>query len=145
LVTTLNGANDTTYAHDLSFTLAGCYYVTAIDTIGNESSPSNIVCKDNCPDYSLPNVFTPNNDGANDLFLPFPYRFIDRIEIQVFNRWGGLVFETNDPDINWDGTNVSGSDVAEGAYFYQCKVYELVNDSNAAPIVLEGFIQLIRG
>jgi gliding motility-associated-like protein len=145
LITTLNGANDTTYAHDLAFTLAGCYYVTAIDTVGNESLPSNVVCKDNCPDYSLPNVFTPNNDGANDLFLPFPYRFIDRIEMQIFNRWGGLVFETNNPDINWDGTNISGKDLAEGAYFYQCKVYELTNAPNATPIILEGFIQLIRG
>jgi len=145
LIETINGATDTTYNHDLVFTLAGCYYVTAIDTVGNESLPSNVVCKDNCPDYRLPNVFTPNNDGANDLFLPFPYRFIDRIEMQIFNRWGGLVFETNDPDINWDGTNISGKDVAEGAYFYQCKVYELVNDSNAVPIVLDGYIQLIRG
>lgn len=144
-IQTITGATDTTYNHDLVFTLAGCYYVTAIDTIGNESLPSNIVCKENCPDYSLPNVFTPNNDGANDQFLPFPYRFVDRIEMQIFNRWGGLVFETTNPDINWDGTNISGQDVAEGAYFYQCKVYELVNDPNAEPVILEGYIQLIRG
>ncbi len=145
LIETLSGASDTTYNHDLVFTLAGCYYVTAVDTIGNESAPSNIVCKDNCPDYRLPNVFTPNGDGANDQFLPFPYRFIDKIDMQVYNRWGGLIFQTNDPNINWDGTNLEGKDVAEGAYFYQCKVYELVSDPNAAPIVLEGFIQLIRG
>lgn len=145
IIETLNGATDTTYNHDLVFTLAGCYYVTAIDTIGNESRASNVVCKDNCPDYSLPNVFTPNNDGANDFFLPFPYRFIDKIDMQVYNRWGGLVFSTNDPDINWDGTNTSGKDLAEGTYFYQCKVYELVNDPNAEPVILEGFIQLIRG
>jgi gliding motility-associated-like protein len=146
VIETLNGgATDTLYNHNLGFTVAGCYYVTALDTIGNESLPSNIVCKDNCPDYRLPNVFTPNNDGANDLFKPFPYRFVDRIEIQIFNRWGGLVFESTDPEIDWDGTNISGEDLGEGAYFYQCKVYELLNSPDAAPIVLEGYIQLIRG
>jgi len=146
LIETLNGgATDTLYDHDLGFTVAGCYYVTAIDTVGNESQPSNIICKDNCPDYRLPNVFTPNNDGANDLFKPFPYRFVDRIEIQIFNRWGGLVFESTNPEIDWNGTNLSGEALGEGAYFYKCKVYELVNNPDAVPIELEGYIQLIRG
>lgn len=146
LIETLNGgADDTLYNHDLGFTVAGCYYLTAIDTIGNESLPSNIICKDNCPDYRLPNVFTPNNDGTNDLFKPFPYRFVDRIEIQIFNRWGGLVFESTNPEIDWDGTNKAGEALGEGAYFYQCKVYELLNDPNAQPILLDGYIQLIRG
>lgn len=145
LVTTITGANDTTYAHQLDLTIAGCYYVTAFDTLGNESEPSNIICKDNCPNYSLPNVFTPNNDGVNDVFLPFPYRFIDRVEMKIFNRWGGLVHETTDPDINWEGKNLQGKEVAEGVYYYTVKVYELVNDPNIPPFELEGYIQLIRG
>ena len=79
------------------------------------------------------------------LSKPFPYRFVDRIEIQIFNRWGGLVFESTNPEIDWDGTNLSGDNLGEGAYFYQCKVYELVNNPDAVPIELEGYIQLIRG
>ncbi len=67
---------------------AGCYYVTAVDRSGNEC-PSNTVCKDNCPYYELPNVFTPNGDGSNDLFTPFPCpRFVQSVSFVVHNRWG---------------------------------------------------------
>ncbi len=59
------------YIHKNLPSFAGCYYVTAVDRSGNESRPSNTVCKDNCPYYELPNVMTPNADGKNDLFEAF--------------------------------------------------------------------------
>jgi gliding motility-associated-like protein len=137
---------DTTFFHNTPLGLAGCYAVTAIDSFDNESVYSNIVCVDNCPVYELPNVFTPNGDGQNDLFIPFPYRFVDRIEMQIFNRWGGLVFETENPDINWDGTNLNGDILAEGTYFYKCIVYERrLGGESQRPDLLQGFIELIRG
>ena len=79
---------------------------------------------DNCPRYELPNAFTPNSDGDNDVFIPYPYCFIDRIEIQIFNRWGELVFQSMDPNINWDGTNQAGDDLPVGTYYYKCRVFE---------------------
>ena len=84
-----------TFNHQPETGIAGCYYSTAIDTVGNESGPSNIVCVENCPYYELPNVFSPNGDGANDTFKPFPYRFIERVEMKIFNRWGNLVIRNN--------------------------------------------------
>ncbi len=136
---------DTTHVHQPEIGIAGCYVVTALDTLGNESEFSNVVCVDNCPLYELPNVFTPNGDGANDLFIPFTSRFVDRIEMQIFNRWGGLVHETNDPMINWDGKNLKGNDLAEGVYYYTCKVFETrVNGVVENSDILSGFIQLIR-
>ncbi|MEO0340290.1 MAG: gliding motility-associated C-terminal domain-containing protein, partial [Bacteroidota bacterium] len=63
LIENIQGAFNTDYVHQLLETVAGCYYVTAVDSLGNESLPSNIICKENCPNYRLPNVFTPNNDG----------------------------------------------------------------------------------
>ena len=108
--------------------IAGCYAVTAFDSIGNESLCCNIVCRDidSCPGYQLPNVFTPNADGKNDFFKPFPYTSVEKIKIDIFNRWGISVFDTENPDINWDGkdknTNVLCSD---GVYYYVCDVYEI--------------------
>ena len=145
LIETHTNAEDTTYAHTPGLSIAGCYTVTAIDSVGNESVMSNIACVDNCPIYTLPNVFTPNDDGNNDHFIPFPYRFIEKINIKIHNRWGGLVFETSDPDINWDGTNLKGEPLAEGVYYYACEVFEQrLNGTVQRDKGLSGFIHIIR-
>ncbi|MEM9990382.1 MAG: gliding motility-associated C-terminal domain-containing protein [Bacteroidota bacterium] len=141
----VNGASNTFYSHAPENSIAGCYTVTAVDELFKESAPSKRSCEDNCPIYELPNTFTPNGDGQNDIFIPYAYRFVERIELQVFNRWGQLVFETTDPDINWTGDNLNGEGLADGVYHYTCIVYEnrvagIVQQSE----VLKGFIQLIR-
>ena len=146
LIATIDGITNISYEHQPDLGIAGCYSVTAVDLNGNESEFSNIVCVDNCPFYELPNTFTPNGDGTNEVFKPFPYRFIDRVEFKVFNRWGGLVFETTDPDLNWDGTNLSRKELAEGVYFYTCRVFEArVTGVREQEIILNGPIHLIRG
>ncbi len=126
--------------------IAGCYYITAIDSIGNESNPGNIVCVDNCPIYILPNTFTPNGDNKNDLFKPRFKRFISSIDINIFNRWGGLVFKSNNPDINWNGTDLQGKVLDEGVYYYTCTVNSLLSQNNLkATEPLSGYIHIIRG
>ena len=126
-ITFINDPNDTTLVHNDMGSIAGCYYVTALDSIqySNESVPSNIVCVDNCPIYFLPNVFSPNGDGINDVFRPIlPYKFIDSIEFVVYNRWGNVVFRTSDPMLNWKGLDQeTGKPVVDGVYFYTAKVY----------------------
>jgi gliding motility-associated-like protein len=125
-------AGQTSYLHEAIDFVTGCYYVNAVDSTGNISTASNIVCVDYdvCPVLDLPNVFTPNADQFNDLFVPIGYpeinpnANIERIELVIFNRWGNLVFETNNPAIEWDGKNQrTGTDCAEGTYFYVCEVY----------------------
>jgi gliding motility-associated-like protein len=126
--------------------LEGCFYIVAFDSVFNESPPSNIVCMKNCPDYRLPNAFSPNNDGHNDVFRPYPYRFVHKVEFKIYNRWGNIIFETSDPDINWKGENQHGKNVPDGTYFYSCKVFE-TNSSGVGvdnPLNLTGFIELIR-
>ena len=114
------------YEHRPEISIAGCYYLTAVDSFRNESSKSNIICLDDCTYYELPNVFSPNNDGINDLYQPkMPYYFVTKVDMKIFNRWGLLMFETEDPDINWNGTNYrNGKPVSDGVYFYECDVYE---------------------
>ena len=145
LIARIEGANETSFEHKPDIGISGCYAVTAIDTNFNESLFSNIVCVDNCPSYSLPNAFTPNGDGQNDIFKPYPYCFIDEVEFIVFNRWGQKVFETNDPDLNWNGQNLNGEDVPEGTYYYTCKIFERrVTGVLLRPEVYSGWIEVVR-
>lgn len=70
----------------------------------------------------VPNGFTPNGDGINDVFIPVLLGFgKDRYELLVFNRWGEVIFETNEPTKGWDGI-LSGRLVQEGAYVWKLKV-----------------------
>nr|MBS0036821.1 gliding motility-associated C-terminal domain-containing protein [Saprospiraceae bacterium] len=133
------------YTHQSDFGVTGCYAVRAVDTTGNISEFSNRICKSNCPIYNLPNAFTPNGDGHNDLFIPFsPYIFVERVDFEVYNRWGQRVFRTDDPDLNWDGTNFSGTPLAEGTYHYTAKVYYIDLSGSEVYFQLRGFIELIR-
>ena len=145
LVATINGPELLAFDHQPPVGLAGCYAVTAIDTSNNESAFSNIVCVDNCPSYELPNTFTPNKDGQNDLFVPYPYCFIESVEFQVFNRWGQAVFETTEPDLNWDGRDMNGNELPAGTYFYTCQVFERrVSGIMPFPELLSGWIQVLK-
>lgn len=144
LLRTINSALDTSYLHGPLDKVAGCYYVTAVDSFGNESEWSDTLCTDNCPYYELPNVFTPGSDGKNDFFVPFPYRYIESIELEVYNRWGDMVFTTNDPDVNWDGKHrKSGTQVSDGVYFYICTVYEQ-HFEGIIPRTLKGTVQVLN-
>ncbi|MDR0606443.1 MAG: gliding motility-associated C-terminal domain-containing protein [Bacteroidales bacterium] len=107
--------------------IVGCFLLTVTDTNGNTSNYSNELCFDidMCNAYRLPNVFTPNGDGIDDFFMPFQYDFVESISMYIYNRWGGLIFKTTNPDILWDGTNQFTKQVCvEGVYYYVCDVKE---------------------
>lgn len=145
LIGSIGESGTVTYEHQPERGIAGCYAVTALDTFANESAYSNIFCVDNCPNYSLPNTFTPNGDGRNDFYIPYPFCFIENIEFNIFNRWGQLVYETRDPNINWSGENMKGQELPAGTYYYTCKVFEQrVTGIVEAPDLLNGYIDLIR-
>ncbi len=81
----------------------------------------------------IPNVFSPNDDGINDLFkiedLP------QECSVQIFDRWGIIVFESNNQNTYWNGRTTSGINCVEGCYFYRI----IAGDE-----VYKGFLQLIR-
>ncbi len=151
LIDTFVGISNTSFSHVLSTSLAGCYVVTAVDRRGNESYKVNKICIDDCPNYMLPNTFSPNGDGINDLFTPLhPYRFVTRVYLKIFTRWGEKVFETTDPEIKWDGKDQkTGKDLSDGVYFYSGYFYEqTLNGEVRKPLPHKsggGFIHLIRG
>ncbi len=144
LLATTQTQFDTTYTHNPVESMAGCYAVSAIDSFNNESALSTKICIDQCTYYKLPNIFSPNGDNINDIYKPGPYKFVDHVNLQIFDRWGVLVFKTTDPDINWDGRNMfTNKMVSDGVYYYICDVYEY-RLSGIEPRNLVGFIQVVN-
>jgi gliding motility-associated-like protein len=129
---------------DLLSSIAGCYVLTAVDTALNESPFSNEACVENCKLYELPNVFTPNGDGVNDLWLPQTgFKFVDRIDLVVANRWGNVVFTTSDPGIFWTGNNKDGNPLEGGTYVYTIRIYFRTLEGEIA-VDRQGMVELIR-
>jgi gliding motility-associated-like protein len=71
-------------------------------------------------DIIVPNVFTPNSDGFNDAFEIKNIESTKDFNIQIFNRWGCLVYESSSVSEFWDG-KFKNKPVAEGVYFYTIK------------------------
>ena len=73
--------------------------------------------------YSLliPNVFTPNGDGENDLFKPYGTN-ITSLYMEIYNRWGELIYRTEQVNSGWDGRTTAGALCTEGTYFYLIEV-----------------------
>ncbi|MGD1894579.1 MAG: gliding motility-associated C-terminal domain-containing protein, partial [Cyclobacteriaceae bacterium] len=99
-----------------------CYQVTYLGDCDNESAVSNEVCL-RVPSQAqvfLPNAFTPNGDGLNDVFL-YKAALVESVIFEVYNRWGELIFRTNQLDVGWDGT-YNGVLASQGTYLYKIDV-----------------------
>jgi len=94
------------------------YYLWQLDFKYDESWDTVRVWVEGCPELELPNVFTPNGDFKNDLWMPV-LRDIDEIDISIFSRWGESVFHysgASETFAGWDG-----SDAPEGTYYVVVK------------------------
>lgn len=145
IIGTVTGSSNTSFIHTQQNTVAGCYGITSVDSVGNQSALSNIVCIDNCPEYKLPNVFTPNGDGVNDTFKPISSKFIESATFTVFNRWGDIVFTTKDLSIGWDGKHQqTGNLVADGVYQYIAEFNKLTING-LVPDKINGYLTVKSG
>ena len=83
----------------------------------------NVVDRDivSCSDLLLPNTFTPNGDGINDNFgISNPFLIEQLISFEIFDKWGGRLFQTNDITGTWDGRRLdSGVEVGNSSYVYR--------------------------
>jgi gliding motility-associated-like protein len=87
----------------------------------------------------MPTAFTPNNDGQNDIFRPKVYDAIHDYRLQVYDRWGKLIFVSNMPDAGWDGS-FKGTPAGVQTYVYVCTYTDSRQQSN----VLKGAVLLLR-
>lgn len=106
---------------NICYSASGTYTVTLISSneFTSDTIVKNFTIGLTCP-IVVPNVFSPNDDGLNDVFfiqgLPLEFNLI------IYNRWGYAVFETDNPDELWNGKVMNtGAPVAEGVYFYVLK------------------------
>lgn len=135
--------------------VAGCYAVTAVDDAdqdangeANESRIGPVMCIEACPLINFPNVFTPNSDGSNDFFTASAYKDVAELNIQIFNRWGTMVYESSNPndffENGWDGTDMnSGQACSDGVYYFVAH-FTPISIIEAEEKVEKGFVHLFR-
>jgi gliding motility-associated-like protein len=100
----------------------GVYVVTLsiINDVGCVSTVQHPV--EVYPPYHLyvPNAFTPDDDGLNDYFMPVAVGVL-KSEMFIFNRWGGIIFQSNERNAAWNGRDSNGDKVQLGVYVYLLK------------------------
>ncbi|MGM0409107.1 MAG: gliding motility-associated C-terminal domain-containing protein, partial [Bacteroidota bacterium] len=99
-----------------------CYFIRATEAGASEFSQSNTACVYLEPKIFTPEAFTPNEDGKNDVFKPvFSFLPVD-YQLIIYNRWSNIVFETNDPNLGWNGKESNGKQAPTGTYIYYIKI-----------------------
>jgi gliding motility-associated-like protein len=123
-----------------------CYYVVAYanvrlppnNTPFNVTSRSNTVCAHQTISLAMPNAFAP--EGTNSVFKPAAvFTKTTNYSMQIYDRWGGIVFQSNDIDTGWDGS-INGKPCPQGVYVYVIKAQE----TNKKNIEKRGSVMLLR-
>lgn len=114
------------------------YKTTLIDENGCTASDSMFVFVIPEKKILIPNAFTPNGDGKNDVFYVYT-RGVKEFLLQVYNKWGNLIFESTDINSGWDGAGFQGESPV-GTYIYISKVIYLDGEI----ISKKGTINLIK-
>ena len=145
---TLNAGANTNYTYTWQDNSAGANhtvsepgtYTVTVSNLCGSSSASAVVETQNCEfTLEMPNVFTPNGDHTNDIFVPTEINGIAEIQLIVFNRWGDVVYNTTDVLPSWDGES-RGTPCAEGSYFWKIEA----SDFQGKQYSFHGNVHLIR-
>jgi len=114
------------------------YVVLEVGTCASVMSPAPIKALETV-DIVMPNAFTPNSDGQDDLFrIKYP-GIVKSVQMVVFNRWGQKVFENADPYKGWDG-NANGQAQPMGSYVWMISYTDILGNKKA----ISGTVLLIR-
>jgi gliding motility-associated-like protein len=127
----------------MNVTTAGVYRVTVIDSLGCSGSDSVVVKKCSGNVY-VPNAFTPNGDGLNDIFrISASPDDIAEFSMQVFNRWGEKIFESTNVPAGWDGMKM-GVYCPADSYIWIIRYKATAGGPEAEIVIIKGVVELIR-
>jgi len=118
-----NGTSQTTTSNinvNSLYNASGTYTVMLYVTKGLcKDTVFKVIVVDQPSKLEVPNIFTPNGDGSNDVFF-LKTASITQVSAVILDRWGNKVYETNSStgNIAWDGKNFAGAECAAGVYFY---------------------------
>ncbi|MFN0275051.1 MAG: choice-of-anchor L domain-containing protein [Chitinophagales bacterium] len=149
----LNGSGGTTYSWTPTSTLndpnvqnpiasptvTTTYTVTVTDENGCISSDEVTVFVSNTPIIVFPNAFTPNGDGINDLYNLINRGVLATFTLQIYNRWGEIIYEANPGTPGWDGT-YNGKEQPMGSYAYMFNASDFDGNTYTA----QGNFTLVR-
>jgi gliding motility-associated-like protein len=80
----------------------------------NPSEIENSICQWDV--LEIPNAFTPNNDGINDVWKPIHLETVENLHVRVIGKYGELVFESKEKNFEWNGTDIKGREIEAGLY-----------------------------
>ncbi len=112
--------------------------VTA-NALGCDDSSMHIIYIKGKQDFYVPNAFTPNNDGMNDEFIVDLTEGYSHVSCKIYNRWGNLIFQSNQDYIRWDGT-YEGTELPESAYVIMIEA----GDAAGKRVSYQGTVVLMR-
>ncbi|MGQ0827654.1 MAG: PKD domain-containing protein [Bacteroidota bacterium] len=137
-----DGTIDSVYNPTHVYNKPGTYTVTlvVININGCSEAHTSIIKVVEKSELCVPNVFTPNGDGNNDVF-DLCGKGMTIIKGTIYNRWGMLLFQWDQPKGTWDGRTSAGQEVPDGTYYY---IIYVQSDDDVEYPEQKGFIQLLR-
>jgi len=134
---TINPNGTVVYTPSPGFTGEDSYSYRLVDEFGYYSNVAVVSIKINAFDIRVPNLFTPNGDGVNDVFEIRGLNQYAQSELTIVNRWGNEVYRSKGYQNDWSGEGLN-----EGTYYYLLRVKK--NDGSEW-VVFKGYTTLIRG
>jgi gliding motility-associated-like protein len=120
-----NGTNTTFTDNTVNENNQAFYYIVKAypNTGGVSPATSNERYVTLNPIVIFPKAFTPNNDDRNEVFMPVKDQYVTEFEMQIFNRWGELIFSSQDIENGWDGT-FKGAPLPNGIYAFSIRIID---------------------
>ena len=137
-----NGNTSTSSNPTETYSSPGIYTVTLIVTNADGCTDTTylvVIVTDVPGVIDVPNVFTPNGDGINDVFIPYTEGLAE-FTMEIYDRWGVLMTTTSSVNTGWNGKTTSGNDATDGTYYYIIRATAY----NGTLFERSGFFTLIR-